>query len=199
MGVNKDAGGGVLLDLGIHTIDDAWFCMGNPEPESVFCSMHCGFSYLAEGRNDLTMPYNADDLTTAMIRFAGGATLTTSASFAGNRVKRADHDRDDTGPISNSEWLELGVYGTKAGIDVQHQRVVSHHKKGVTVKPLVVPKRLEKMPSGFEGLIGDFADAIASNRPPLNDARQAVQLMRMLDGLKKSAQTGRSVAIRPLD
>ena len=47
-GVNTSQGGGVLLDLGIHTIDDAWFVMGNPKPISAFAVMHSAFKFLAE-------------------------------------------------------------------------------------------------------------------------------------------------------
>lgn len=193
-GVNKDTGGGVLLDLGIHTIDDAWFVMGNPKPVSVFAGMHCGFDYLAETRNDLDYPYNADDHTVGLIRFDNGATLSTSASFAGNRIKSEDLDSDEV--ITNSEWLDLGVYGTKAGVEVGKQKLIKHHRDGVTVGDLKVPQRLAKMRTGFEGLIGDVADAIRTGRAPLNDAHQALQLMQMLDALKKSAETGKSVTIR---
>lgn len=197
-GVNKDAGGGVLLDLGIHIIDDAWFLMGNPEPEALFAGMHCNFSHLAKGRTDLTMPYNADDHTVGLIRFVGGATLSLSTSFALNRVKE-EHRQPSDGPIERSEWLELGVYGHKASVDLSKKLLISHHAEGVTVKDLPIPKRLAKMRTNFQGLIGDFANAILDHRPPLNDARQALQLMRMLDALKKSAHTGRSVTLKPLD
>jgi predicted dehydrogenase len=196
-GVNKDAGGGVLLDLGIHKVDDAWLCMGNPDPESVFCGMHCAFSHLADKRTDLTMDYNADDATIGMIRFAGGATLSMSVSFAMNRVKAVDYDQD--GVVERSEWQELAVYGNKAGVDVSRAKLVKNHAKGVTVGDLPIPKRLENMRTGFEGLFADFAKAVRDERPPLNDARQALQLMRMLDALKKSAETGRSVSLPPLD
>jgi|GEM_PF-4067923 len=42
-GVNDTRGGGVLLDLGIHQLDDAWFTMGCPRPVDVSAAMHALF------------------------------------------------------------------------------------------------------------------------------------------------------------
>ena len=89
-GVNVSQGGGVLLDLGIHSIDDAWFVMGNPKPVSAFAVMHSSFQFLAEKRDDMLYPYDADDLTVGIIKFDNGASLSTSVSFAGNRVSAKD-------------------------------------------------------------------------------------------------------------
>jgi predicted dehydrogenase len=192
-GVNKSQGGGVLLDLGIHTIDDAWFVMGNPRPVSAYAVMHTDFQFLAEKRDDMRFPYDADDLTVGIIRFENGASLTTSMSFAGNRVSPQDVGTD--GVVESSEWQELGVYGSQAGVDVQKKRLVEHHDAGVTVSDLSIPAHLADMPTGFSGLVADFAQAILEQRQPLNCAVQAWQLMQMLDALRESAETGVSVTI----
>ena len=42
-------------------------------------------------------------------------------------------------------------------------------------------------PTGFNGLIADFAEAIQQGREPLNSAEQAYHLMQMLDALRESA------------
>ena len=194
-GVNKDSGGGVLLDLGIHKIDDAWFCMGNPTPTVAFAAMHCSFDYLAKGMN-LSMPYNADDFTTGLIRFENDATLNMSCSFAGNRV--APEHQGEEGVRENSNWQELMVLGTKAGVDLTKGRITKHHKKGTETSDIKIPKRIENMQCGFNGLFSNVAHAIRNNSEPLNSATHALQLMEMLDALKKSAESGRSVDIKPL-
>ena len=193
-GVNKDSGGGVLLDLGIHKIDDAWFCMGNPQPAVAFASTHCRFDYLAKGMK-LSMPYNADDFVTGLIRFENDATLNMSCSFAGNRV--APQHLDEDGLRERSDWQELMVLGTKAGVDVSKGRITKHHKNGVTVCDLNIPARLKNMDKGFIGLFNDVATSIRAGKQPLNSASHALQLMEMLDALKKSADTGRSIKIKP--
>lgn len=191
-GVNKDAGGGVLLDLGVHKVDDAWFCMGNPIPEVAFGGLHCGFDYLGKGKG-LSMPYNADDLSVGMIRFADGATLSLSTSFAMNRVHP---DQTVDGVVPGSEWQDLHVLGTKAGVDVYRGKLIADHRDGVQVSDLPMTKRVATMKIGFEGLVADFARAALTGGEPMNSARQAVQLMYMLEALRKSSETGKTVPIR---
>ncbi len=194
-GVNKNAGGGVLLDLGVHKVDDAWFCMGNPAPVVAFGGMHCGFDYLAKGQK-LSMAYDADDLTVGMIRFADGATLSLSTSFAMNRV-HADHLQD--GVVPRSEWQDLHVLGTKAGVDVYRGKLIADHPDGVEVKDLPMTKRVARMKVGFQGLVADFAKSALKGTEPMNSARQAVQLMYMLEALRKSSETGKTVRVKSGD
>ncbi len=193
-GVNKDAGGGVLLDLGVHKVDDAWFCMGNPAPEVAFGGLHCGFDYLAKGKG-LSMPYNADDLSLGLIRFADGATLSLSTSFAMNRVKP---EQMEDGVVGRSEWQDLIILGTKAGVDVGRGKLIADHRDGVKVGALPMTRRVANMKTGFHGLVHDFAKAALSGGEPMNSARQAVQLMYMLEAIRKSSETGKAVSIKPV-
>ena len=155
--------------------------------------MHCDFAYLADDRDDLNYPYDADDFTTGIIRFADGSSLNTSMSFASNRVQPDELAED--GLIKSSEWLDLGIYGSKAGVDVGRKRLVSHAEGGVIRSDLTVADAFADMPTDFDGLLADFAAAIKEGREALNSATQALQLMQILDALKLSAETGRSVDI----
>ncbi|WP_455381035.1 outer membrane protein assembly factor BamB family protein, partial [Acidihalobacter prosperus] len=58
-GVNKNHGGGVLLDLGVHVIDDGWFLMGCPRPVEVFAAMHCSFAALGKGQKLWSHPMSS--------------------------------------------------------------------------------------------------------------------------------------------
>ena len=66
--VNKDMGGGVLLDLGVHMVDNAWFVMGCPKPVEAFAGNHVAFSDLAPKG----VTYTAEDMSVGMIRFDNG-------------------------------------------------------------------------------------------------------------------------------
>ena len=68
---DKAKGGGVLLDLGIHAIDNVWFMMGCPRPTEVMAGLYCTFSDLAPPEQT----YTADDAACGFVRFENGCTL----------------------------------------------------------------------------------------------------------------------------
>ena len=191
-GVNKDNGGGVLLDLGVHQIDDAWFAMGCPKPVSAFAAMHCGMAHLAP--DDLSMPYNADDATVGLIRFANGATLSFTVTFALN-IDWHQGYFDLTRVRERPEWRELRIYGDQAGLDVSKGRIIAGDVTGVSARTYRPRDLFTQYPDVFNAQMSEFARAILENDTPLSSAKQAVALMQMLDAVKLSAQTGKSVEI----
>ena len=87
----RDEGGGVLLDLGIHGIDQAWFCMGNPEPVEVMAMTHTAFRHFSVD----PVNYTADDTCACMIRFETGAVLQGLFAFGMNAVGPPEEQGND--------------------------------------------------------------------------------------------------------
>jgi len=172
--VNKEKGGGVLLDLGIHSIDNAWFVMGCPRPVEVFAGLHCAFSHLApEG-----IAYTAEDAAVGMIRFETGATLHFMVTFA---LNTAGPDAEHAEGFIHPEWGGVKIYGAKGGIDVGAGKFISGRKNVVGVTPLKKPKRIQPV---FTAQAKEFVRALRAQDEPLNSPEQAVMLMQMLDALK---------------
>jgi predicted dehydrogenase len=194
-GVNKDHGGGVLLDLGIHQIDDAWFAMGCPQPVSVYAAMHCGMPHLAP--DDLTLPYNADDATVGLIRFADGATLNFTVTFALNIDWHPEY-RNPARPREKPDWIELRLYGDRAGLDAWTFKLIDGDVTGIRTRTYAPRAAFTRHPTVFAAQMSEFARAIRAGDEPLNSAQQAVALMHMLDAVKASAESGRSIEIKPL-
>ena len=105
------AGGGPLIDLGVHMVDMAIFLMGEPEVESVSCATYAELGPRGRGgRGDFGLmqgdkPYEVEDLATAFIRFSGGATLNLEAGWAAYR-----ESSDDFG---------VTLYGTDGGAEMK--------------------------------------------------------------------------------
>jgi predicted dehydrogenase len=105
------AGGGPLIDLGVHMVDMAIFLMGEPEVESVSCATYAELGPRGRGgRGDFGLmqsdkPYEVEDLATAFIRFSGGATLSLEAGWAAYR-----ESSDDFG---------VTLYGTDGGAEMK--------------------------------------------------------------------------------
>ena len=184
--VNKKKGGGVLLDLGIHSIDNAWFVMGCPRPVEVFAGLHCAFSYLATKG----IEYTAEDAAVGLIRFENGATLHFMTTFA---LNTAGPHADKADGFINPEWGEVTIYGTKGGIDVTSGKLISGRKNMVKVGPLIKQKKIFPV---FTAQAKEFIRALRAHDEPLNSADQAIMLMQMLDALKKSGETRRAVKIK---
>jgi len=183
--VNRAKGGGVLLDLGIHAIDNAWFVMGCPRPVEAFAGLHCAFSHLAPKG----VEYTAEDAAVGMIRFENGATLDFTVTFA---LNTAGPDAANVNGSARPEWGEVRIYGDKGGVDVTAGKFVAGRRRNVKVSALPIPAK--PLPI-FVAQAKDFLRAVRSGTEPTNSAGQAVMLMQMLDALRKSGDTRRAVRI----
>jgi predicted dehydrogenase len=185
--VNKKKGGGVLLDLGIHAIDNAWFVMDCPRPVEAFAGLHCAFSHLAPPG----VEYTAEDAAVGMVRFENGATLDVMVTFA---LNTAGPGAEALSGKARPEWGEVRIYGTRGGLDVSAGKWIVGGKQDVTVKALREPAKALPV---FEAQAKEFVRAVRAGDEPLNSAAQAVMLMQMLDALRRSGDSGRAVRIKP--
>lgn len=185
--MDRKHGGGVLLDLGVHGIDEAWFCMGCPRPVEVSAGLHRGFADVAPAG----APYTADDGAFGLVRFEGGSTLSFQFAFAlqtaGPRGTSEENDRK-----ANMEWRSVYLYGTKAGIDVG-AGIVFRQREGMVSRRKI---RAKGRTSEFVAQASEFVAAIRERREPLSSAAQAVSLMKILDAALRSGHEGHSVRIR---
>lgn len=185
---DKDKGGGVLLDLGIHAIDNVWFMMGCPRPTEAMAGLYCNFSHLAPD----DQIYTADDAACGFVRFENGCTLHFAVAFSLNTTNR--QSPAEGSDLVKSEIQEFHLYGTKAGLE--NGKLLVGTPDGVKVKPIKpAPQKADE----FTLQAQEFIRAIRENDEPLNSGTEAVMLMQVLDAAMKSSENGSAVVIQPIE
>lgn len=179
---NKEFGGGALLDLGIHLIDNLWFAMGCPDPMEAMASSHNLF--LKERLSDPSEA--AEDSIFGTVRFKDGASLSLSAMAFGH--VDGPH-KEDEAPEQNS----LRIYGTKASLDLIAGAKIEANRPNGKVEPYATPIASEEQ---FIAQAQEFIDAIREEREPLNSGKQGLALMKLLDALATSAKEKKAIPIK---
>lgn len=172
------AGGGCLIDLGVHIIDIALYLAGFPEVVAVSGQTWKNFDEKLVP--DLGM--EVDDFATAMVRCADGTIINVEVSWASHH--------------EHAEQMVTAVYGTEAGLT----RRVNHYVDTTIVKHAtehgnLVDTELKTMPAKGVTVQQDLVDAILADREPRCSGEHGLLLMRVLDALYRSSREGREVRI----
>ena len=186
-GDKEYAGGGPLIDLGVHVIDLVRFLAGGPKPVSVYGITNNSLgSNRASGGQDWVsttkgqFKYDVEDFASALIRFDNGLTLHVEASFNLN--------------IKNDKG-EIELFGSKAGAKINPQVEFFGDMNGVFVDV----KPFGDSSLSFDGLfareIDHFVECARGNAECISPAEDGVMLMKILDAIYESARTGHEVQI----
>lgn len=177
---NRDlAGGGPLIDLGVHRLDLALWLMGYPEPVVV-----TGSTYDPIARRlarEQQKEFSVEDLGCGLIKFANGATLILEASWALN--------------INENEQMVTSLYGTKGGL-VQRNVTGGYQfiaelytEEDGNLFTKVLDRRMVQAPQSYH----EFVNSILEKREPMATGEQGLKVMKILEGIYRSAATGREV------
>ncbi|MEA4833406.1 Glucose--fructose oxidoreductase [bioreactor metagenome] len=187
------AGGGPLIDLGVHVMDIVRYLGGLPKPVSAYgatfnnlgrnraCNSIPTFGYERDNNAPSDCKYSVEDFATAMIRFDNGLVLSVEASFNLN-IKE------------DVAYYEL--FGTKAGLKVGDtlEMYTQMNDYFVDVKPYALPKN--DFTGAFNAEIAHFIDCVANGTKCKAPAEDGVILMKMIDAIYESAKTGHEVIIK---
>ncbi len=173
------AGGGPLIDLGVHRLDLALWLMGHPEPISVSGST---YNVIAkELARKQRKAYSVEDLACGIVKFANGATLMVEASWALN--------------IDQPDEMFTLLCGTKGGLVQKNIRggydfmAEIYTEEGGNLYTKKLDQALVRAPSAYS----EFISSIIEKRPPSASGEHGLKVMKILDGLYKSAETGKEV------
>jgi predicted dehydrogenase len=176
---DKDkSGGGAMIDLGLHMLDTAWHLLGMPLPRTVFATTH---HHSASTAKD--MKFDVEDIAFALIKFEGGRTLELSASWSINQP-----------PSQNGTVLR--VNGTLGAIDVYSARGAVLYRpagdKAEMKETILTPPKL----THHAAMVRHLKSAIHGAAPAAG-SETGVALMKIVEAIYRSAETGRSVEIKP--
>ena len=194
-GSQKLAGGGCILDIGVHMLDLSLHIMGNFEAESVSGATysklaHRGIGFGGWGMSDDTgIAFDVDDLSCALIKLKGGATVALDVSWSSHTELDDLHNVD--------------IYGSEAGAQCYPAKIFTFDK--VLRSNLNVElKGGATQESSFAGLpllwphcdrFVNFVRAVRGEEELGVKLEESLQVQRILDAIKESAQTGREVRL----
>ena len=188
-GDKSRSGGGPLVDLGVHVIDLVRYLMGNPKPVSVYGA---AFHKLGSRKNIKTpREYRAtvtskddvcdvEDFATALIRFENGAALNVQAGFSLNLGK------DET---------NIELFGTKGGVKLDPEFKLYTEMNDYLADVSLAAGTAFDFDGSFQNEVYAFIDAVRGVAPVRASAEDGVELMKILDAIYESAETGREVII----
>lgn len=184
------AGGGPLIDLGVHVLDMAMFLMGDPEVLSVTAATYNEVGTRGVGSRGDTVDagrFEVEDFGTAFVRLAGGATLTLDASWA----------------IYGKTWddFEVAVFGTEGGgrVNTNGWREQDTLEMYVDVEgqPAVVTPRTFKG-EGHLAVVQEMLATIRSGDFSAQVGLDGLRRTQIIDACYRSAAEGREIIIDKL-
>ncbi|MBE6542066.1 MAG: Gfo/Idh/MocA family oxidoreductase [Ruminococcaceae bacterium] len=184
------SGGGPLIDLGVHMIDLSIWLMGNPKPVAV---SGCTYNKFAENESRADSEHAAfgeaqedgiidvEDLAMGFIRFENGACLQIEFSWSANIEKE-------------KRFVELR--GTKAGVYWNDDGTCSiWGEDEITEDPLDIFPHTGDMGNGHARALEHFVKIILDGAKPDYVPEQGVNMIKILDAIYKSAETGKEVIL----
>jgi predicted dehydrogenase len=187
----EQAGGGPLVDLGVHVLDMAMYLMGEPHATAVSASTYAEFGPRGQKNWDLRnqfsnerLPYEVEDLATAFVRLEGGATLLLEASWATHSAAG-----DDFG---------VTLYGTEGGVELMVRNYT--HENTVRVfhdvggAPVDAAPKIRKA-GGHDMVVERFVAAVLDGAPQIPSAEDGLRRAAIIDACYRSAAEGREVVL----
>ena len=181
-----DAGGGALIDMGVHAIDTVRFLLGDPEPASVYARIETHFG-----------DYDVDDLGVIVINWKGTEDSASTpkggapALGAVTVIESGWWNPHMDGPEASTQLF--GTRGYARLFPTEVTRIRNHEPD--TERP-EFPARAEHCDQHiYTGQMGELVAAIEARRDPVPGPDHGLAVLRICDAAYRSAATGQVVPV----
>jgi predicted dehydrogenase len=188
------AGGGPLVDIGVHVLDYSLFLLGNPDVRAVSASTYdllasSGFgSNPDSGKTGITdekaKAFDVEDLATVFMRLSDGGTLLVEASWAAHR-REGDEFGITLYATDGGAELIVDDYAPRGSL-----RIFTDDGGAATATRLTV-----KPGRGHVAVVEQFVDKIRSGEWHRHDGSSAAALARVVDACYRSASEQREIRL----
>lgn len=185
----KNSGGGPCIDIGVHILDLTLWMMGHPQPVAVTGVTqdklaHQAGAFSKSGNVDVPPDMDVEEFAAAFVRFENGATLSLEVSWLLHHQV----------PNNGTEDMQMWLYGDKGGAHWPGNALISSRNE----TKQMFDATLQNVPNLGEPHAREcmkFAEAIVNDAPSPVPAEQSLDVMSILDGLYRSAASGREVRL----
>ncbi len=189
--IRNKSGGGPLIDIGVHALDCILWLMGSPEPVTVSGRTYTMFgnrvSFYSTWGDYKRDDFDVEDFATGFVRFANGATLSLTTSWAAHIEENEDFSQLVLGDRGG---IVVRPFGPQAGVHIQSSREEA---------------LLDIVPSGFpekrphEEEIRHWVACLRGEAEVLVKPEECLNVQRIIDGIYRSSELGREIRVEELE
>jgi predicted dehydrogenase len=181
----EHSAGGPCIDIGVHILDLTLWMMGFPKPVTVSGVTQDKLAHQPGAFSSWAGPipgdkFDVEEFAVAFVRFENGATLVLEVSWLLHHK-------------TTGEDMQMWLYGDKAGAHWPSNELLWSNNQTQQQMNMQLVRAEQGEPHAKECVA--FADAVANGKPSPVPAEQSLDVITILDGLYKSAATGREVRL----
>ncbi len=183
------AGGGPLIDLGVHMLDSVMWLLNYPTPLTVSSNVQANFGprgIKGWGHRGTSKSFTVEDSALAFIRLANDVILTLETSWASHGKPGMDD-------------IFITLMGTQGTVELYIANYASENTLTLYTEvggvPVVTHPAVKGTGSDHDYAVTEFIKCIQEDTSPSASAKQGLVIMQIIEAIYQSAAARREVSI----